>query len=91
MIWDVVAVKVWDDRGIVPTVRPPYEAPAGPYAKSCQPHHACYPLVIDREPVTAKLVGHAPLAVAGQFILDVFDDGREFGFCQPLGKDLVKS
>ena len=85
LIWNDVAVKVWEDWGIVPAVGRSDKAPAGLDAKSRHPHHPCYPFVIDHKSAATKLVGHAAVAVARQFILDVFDDCCEFGVCQPFG------
>jgi hypothetical protein len=85
MIGEVVAVKVREDWGIVPAVSGPHKAPAGLDAKPRQPHHSCYPLLIDDKSVTPKLLVHAPIAVAGQLILDVLDDGSQLGVCKPFG------
>ena len=41
--------------------------------------------MIDDKSVATKLFGHAPVAIAGQFILDVLDDGSQFGVCQLFG------
>ena len=79
MIGDVVAIEVREDWGIVLAVGRAYEAPARLYPKSSKPHHACYPFVIDDKSVAAQFVGHASVAVAGQLILDVLDDRRQFG------------
>lgn len=79
MIGDAVAVEVREDRGIVLAVGSPHKAPAGLHANSGQPHHACYPLVIDDEGGTPEFMCHMSVAVAGQFILDVFDDRRQLG------------
>jgi len=63
----------------------PHKAPAGLYAKSGKPHDACYPLVIDDQSVMPEFVCHAPVAVTGQVILDVFDDRCQLGVGQPFG------
>ncbi len=79
-----IAVEVREYRGVVPAVGCPRKAPAGLYAKARKPHDPCYPLVIDEESVTSEVVCHAPLAVAGRFILDVFDARRQLRVGQSL-------
>jgi hypothetical protein len=64
---------------------PTHLAPAGLDPQSRYPHHPCYPLVIDHNCAATQLVGHAAVAVARQFILNVFDDCRQFGVGQRFG------
>ena len=66
----------------MPAVGRAHKALAGLDAKSRHPHHPCYPFVIDREAAAPKLVGHAPIAIAGEFILDVLDNGDKLGVRQ---------
>ncbi len=83
LIGNDVAIQVREDRAIVPAVGRAHKALAGLDAKSRHSHDPGYPLVIDCKSTPLKLVGHAPIAIAGQLILDVFDDGDEFGVGQP--------
>ncbi|GGF81300.1 hypothetical protein GCM10011402_37410 [Paracoccus acridae] len=74
----------------MPAVGRAHKAPAGLDAKSCLSHDPRYLFVIDRKSAAPKLVGHASMAIAGQLILDIFDDGDEFGVVSPAGAALVE-
>ena len=43
------------------------------------PHHPRYTLVVDEMTPSVKLVSHASISIAGQFVLDVLNNRNEFG------------
>lgn len=77
-IRDHIAIEVRVDRGIVAAVGRAHIAPARFDSQACGPHHAGYAFMVDQAPAAVKLVGHPPIAIAGQFVLDILDEGDEF-------------
>lgn len=73
--WDVVAIEVRVDWVVMPAVRGAHVALSRSDPQPGQPHDPRHFLVVHQKSATPQFMRHPPVAIDGELVLNILDDG----------------